>query len=276
MKPNQPLVQLFALEAEPPSLHDNTADLDRLKKYLRRRLPDRQLIIPFHQMARLAESFRQAGFRGTAMINSLPYAIELVDFLPIRPAQLPAMALDLGTTHLETSLVDLMSGKILARAFSTNPQTEYGADILTRIHFTANRSDTRSNGLIILHEQVIDCINKLAADLAAKAGLGVRDVRALAVSGNTTMVHFLLNLNPYHLCREPYIPIVNVPDPFPADNLGIGIHPAAPLWIMPSVGSYFGGDLIAGILATDLDQEKKPCMLIDVGTNAEVVVGNRD
>jgi uncharacterized 2Fe-2S/4Fe-4S cluster protein (DUF4445 family) len=276
MKPNQPLVQLFAIEAEPPSLRDNTADLDRLKKYLRRHLPGCQLVTPYNRMARLAESFRQAGFMGTVVVNSLPYGVELVDFLPDRPALLPAMALDLGTTHLEARLVDLLSGRITARAFSANPQAAHGADILTRIHFTANRAAAKADGLSVLHRQVIDCINDLAADLAGQTGIAAADIRALAVAGNTTMVHFLLNLNPYHLCREPYIPLVNVPDPFPAEDLGIAIHPAAPLWIMPSVGSYFGGDLIAGIVATGLDQAENPSMLIDVGTNAEVVVGNRD
>lgn len=98
----------------------------------------------------------------------------------------------------------------------------------------------------------------------------------MAVSGNTTMVHFFLRLNPYHLCREPYIPLVNAPDPCRASDLAIAMHPAAVVWVLPSVGSYFGGDLISGILASGLDQGEQTSMLIDVGTNAEVVLGNRD
>jgi uncharacterized 2Fe-2S/4Fe-4S cluster protein (DUF4445 family) len=78
------------------------------------------------------------------------------------------------------------------------------------------------------------------------------------------------------LCREPYIPMVNAPDPFPAAELGLELHPAAPVWLMPGVGSYFGGDLIAGIIASGLDEQEETSMLIDVGTNAEVVVGNRE
>jgi len=210
------------------------------------------------------------------VINSLPHCAELVDFLAEPPEVLPAMALDLGTTHLEASLVDLVSGRIMARATGENPQTEHGADILTRIHFTADRTGRKGDGLAVLHKQVIGCINSLAESLSRQATLSPDDIRALAVAGNTTMVHFLLNLNPYHICREPYIPMVNVPDPLKAENLAITIHPAAPVWIMPSVGSYFGGDLIAGILSTGIDQADKPCMLIDVGTNAEVLVGNRD
>ena len=275
-KPNLPLVQLYSVAAEPPSLQDNTADLDRLKKTVSRGLPNNRIVIPYNRMAILAENFRTAQFRGTAVINSLPHSIELVDFLANPPEMLPAMALDLGTTHLEASLVDLMSGRIVARATRENPQTEHGADILTRIHFTAGRTGRQGDGLAVLHRQVVGCINSLAESLCRQASIVPGDIRALAVAGNTTMVHFLLDLNPYHICREPYIPMVNVPDSLHAEDLGLTIHPAAPVWIMPSVGSYFGGDLIAGILSTGLDQAEKPCMLIDVGTNAEVLVGNRD
>jgi uncharacterized 2Fe-2S/4Fe-4S cluster protein (DUF4445 family) len=275
-QPNLPLVQLHSVEADPPSLQDNTGDLDRLKKALSRSLTDTQIVIPYNCMARIAENFRQAQFRGTAVINSLPHCAELVDFLHSPPEVLPAMALDLGTTHLEASLIDLVSGRIMARGTGENPQTEHGADILSRIHFTTDRSGRKGAGLAVLHKQVVGGINSLAGSLSRKARLSPGDIRALTVAGNTTMVHFLLNLNPYHICREPYIPMVNAPDPLQAEHLGLAIDPAAPVWIMPSIGSYFGGDLIAGILATGLDQAEKPCMLIDVGTNAEVLVGNRD
>ena len=90
------------------------------------------------------------------------------------------------------------------------------------------------------------------------------------------MVHFLLGLNPYHICREPYIPLVNAPDPCYASEINLQIHPFAPVWVMPSIGSYFGGDLISGILASGLDQNPETAMLIDVGTNAEVVLGNSE
>ncbi len=185
------------------------------------------------------------------------------------------MALDLGTTHLEASLVDLLSGKTLERATVENGQLEFGTDILARIHFAATKVGEQT-GLDLLHERVMDSIHTLAVKLTERVKLKPTQIVALCVSGNTTMVHFFLKLNPYHLCREPYIPIVNGPDPFSASELGLDLHPAAIIWVMPSIGSYFGGDLISGIIASRLDQQEKTCMLIDVGTNAEVVVGNRD
>ena len=244
------VVGLYPVRAEEPSLRDNTGDVDRLRKVVAVLAAPKALTIPYAVLAPLAARFRQAGFAGWAVVNELPERAELVDFLPAPPTFLPAMALDLGTTHLEAQLLDLLSGRILATATLPNPQVRQGADILTRIHYA-----TWGEGLAELHSAVVGAINDLALRLAAAAVLGVEEIRALAVSGNTTMVHLFLNLAPYHLCREPYIPLLNAPDPLPAAELGLNIHPAAAVWILPSVGSYFGGDLISGILAIGLDRQ---------------------
>ena len=98
----------------------------------------------------------------------------------------------------------------------------------------------------------------------------------MSVAGNTTMTHFFLGLDPYWICREPYIPVINKPDQISAKELGLKINPEAPVLIFPNVGSYFGGDLIAGILASGMLGQGEPSILVDVGTNAEVVVGNND
>ncbi len=264
-----PLVEAIAVVAAAPSLGDNTGDVDRLKRALPS--PLATAVVPFAHLAVVGERFRAAGFAGAAVVNHLAGGVELVDFLPALPEQLPAMALDLGTTHLEATLLDLRTGTRLARATRPNSQAEHGADILSRIHFAA-----KGEGLATLQQAVVADINDLAAALATQAGIVPAAIRALSVAGNTTMVHLFLGINPYHLCREPYIPMVNTPDPCHGADLGLAIHPAAPVWVLPSIGSYFGGDLLAGIVASNLDQEETTSMLIDVGTNAEVVVGNRE
>ncbi len=264
------LVQCIRVEAPAPSLRDNTGDLDRLKKEVRKKT-GAMPVVPFGRVSTVAGRFRQAGFTGYAVVNLLPHCCEIVDFISSLPEVLPAVALDLGTTHLEAVLVDLLTGKALARSNRENSQIRIGADILSRIHFAA-----RDNGLEVLRLEIIGSVNTLAGELAEAAGLDVREIRAISVSGNTTMTHFFLGLDPYHLCREPYIPLVNSPDPCAAADLGLELHPASPVWVLPSVGSYFGGDLISGILASGMDQAEDTCMLIDVGTNAEVVVGNRE
>ena len=162
---------------------------------------------------------------------------------------------------------------------AVNRQIHYGTDILSRIHFAVRSGKGQKldqQGLLVLQQEVIRSVNELAGELAGKAGVAPKDIRALSVSGNTTMVHLFLGLSPYHICREPYIPLVNAPDPCHAIDLGITIFPQAPVWILPSIGSYFGGDLISGILASGLDESETTQMLIDVGTNAEVVLGSKD
>lgn len=267
----EPLVSFLSITAPPPRLGDNGGDLDRLRRAAAEQLGGVEPRVAWPRLAALAKAFRAAGFAGTAVVNRLPEGPELVDFLAGPVAGPVAVALDLGTTHLEATLLDLATGDRLASGHRENSQIVFGADILSRVHHAAT-----AGGLAALHRAVLGDINGLAGQLAAAAGSAPGAVRALSVAGNTAMTHFLLNLDPYHLIREPYIPMVNVVDPVAAGDLGLAIHPAAPVWVMPSVGSYFGGDLVAGVLATGLDRSEAVAMLVDVGTNAEVIVGNRD
>ncbi len=283
------VVTTVAVEAVPPSLQDNTADLDRLKGALALSLPDKlsgfRLRIPFRCMAKVAAAFRGAGFRGHAIVAVLSEELEILDFSRELPSLLPAVALDLGSTHLEAAVIDLLTGKTLARGHAVNQQVEYGADILSRIHFAEKKKLTEEKegdrksaeeGMVLLQEAVLSSIGCLFEEVTARASLTTDDLWAVSVSGNTTMIHLLLGLSPYHICREPYIPLVNAPDPFLASELGLRSHPLARVWVLPGIGSYFGGDLISGILAAGLDQAEETSMLIDVGTNAEVVLGNAE
>ncbi|MEJ2268491.1 MAG: ASKHA domain-containing protein [Desulfobulbaceae bacterium] len=222
----QSLLKLYPIETREPSLGDNTGDLDRLKKALIGDLQGQNPIVPFHRIAPVAEAFRQSGFKGYAVVIHYPGGPRLVDFFAQAPDMLAGMALDLGTTHLEASLVDLLSGKTLERAAVENGQLEFGTDILARIHFAATKVG-RQTGLDLLHERVMDSIHTLALELSERVGLKPIHIMALCVSGNTTMTHFFLKQNPYHLCREPYIPVVNTPDPFSASELALDLPGAS-------------------------------------------------
>lgn len=275
MLPSVPLSTAVPVKAVPPSLADNTADLDRLKlavaAALLPPLAGQPLHVPFACMAVLAAKFRATGFAGWAVVQVLPERLELIDFLSEKPVRLLGAALDLGSTHLEASLLDLLTGKVLARRTALNQQVKYGTDILSRIHFA-----DKEEGQNVLQQAAVRSISGLLDQLCQEAAAQPEEILALTAAGNTTMVHLLLGLSPHHLCREPYIPLVNSPDPLPAAAIGLRLHPQARLWLLPSRGSYFGGDLIAGILAVGLDQAEEIEMLIDVGTNAEVVLGSRD
>ncbi len=279
------IVSVVHVEASPPRLSDNTADLDRLLQALAGTLQDGQpLSVPYSCMTSVARGFRDAGYTGFALLNDLENGWSVVGFLAEEPSVVAAMALDLGTTHLEATLVNLQNGKTLAVANLENAQIRFGSDILSRIHHgTAVRrqqkiiaADFQDAGLDELQQAILTSINELAEELAQKANIPVLEIRALSVSGNTTMTHLFLGVDPYTLCREPYIPLFNRARGIEAGQLNLAISPVAPLFIMPSIGSYFGGDLISGILASGMARSEKTRMLIDVGTNAEVVLGNSE
>lgn len=270
---------MISVNAVRPSLQDNTADIDRLKKTIvtilekNKEGAQKRLEVPFSQLNKIASDFRQSGFKGYGILNNFFHTYELVDFLPTKPNILPALALDLGTTHIEASLINLLDNSVLERGNTKNSQAKFGSDILSRIHFACQ---TENNGLQKLQETAVESINRLISKLTVTKKITPQQIRAISISGNTTMIHLLLGLNPYHMCREPYIPLANTIDPFHAAKLKLDLHPKAVVWILPSIGSYFGGDLISGILASGIDKKNNTSMLIDVGTNAEVVLGNRD
>ena len=140
-------------------------------------------------------------------------------------------------------LLNLSNGQSLAESSFDNPQLSIGPDILTRIHF-ADQDD----GLTSLNNLIINGLNRMIAELCLSCKLETDDIYLLSIAGNTAMTHLFMGLNPHWLIREPYIPVTNRPGVVKAAELGIKANPLARAMIFPNVGSYFGGDLIAGIL----------------------------
>ena len=281
-------MQKHYLELEPPSLKDNTASIDRLAKALRR-LTGSWPQTPVQRTWDFARVMRGADYQVTATLaQDVLVQVEPGDTSGQAPDQAWAqraqevplklwghhglgMALDIGSTHLQASLHSLTDGWELAKGTCLNPQTELGADILTRIWAAAKTEEMQR-----LHSMLVESAAGLAADMCAKAGREVSEIAGLVAAGNTTMTHFFLGLDVQSIPREPYIPVVNRPAPFYTADLGLDLAPGAVGWCLPNVGSYFGGDLVAGIVAAGMHQREKTAILVDVGTNAEVVVGNRD
>ena len=266
-----PLARKVSLRLEPPSLADNTADLDRIRKALRTDQGLENVALDLEAARKAPAVLRDSGWEVTALLGLDSPRPRLLDLEEGHTAGREAgLALDLGTTTIVGELLDLATGRSLGMASETNPQTVLGPDILTRIQAA------RGQGLARLQALAAEGINRIAASLAQGAGLRNEEIVCLALAGNTTMTHLLLGLDPTNLCREPYIPVLNRPDPIPAGLLGLKTHPRAPVFVFPNVGSYFGGDLIAGLAASGLADQDEVSLLLDVGTNAEVVVGNQD
>jgi uncharacterized 2Fe-2S/4Fe-4S cluster protein (DUF4445 family) len=281
-------MQKHYLELEPPSLKDNTATIDRLAKALRREIGSWPQT-PVKRAWEFTQTIRSAEFNVTATLaEGILVQVEPGDTNGNAPDQawrervkeVPkglwgteglGMALDIGSTHLQASLHSLADGKVIAKGTRLNPQAEFGADILTRIWAAANPDEMQR-----LHAMLVETAASLAVDMCAQADRRVIEIAGLVAAGNTTMTHFFLGLDVQSIPREPYIPIVNRPAPFYTADLGLEFAPEAVGWCLPNVGSYFGGDLVAGIVAAGMHQREKTAIMVDVGTNAEVVVGNRD
>jgi len=256
----------------PPSLKDNTADVDRLVKGIRKGLGDEDVSVDFAQIKGVTRSLRNHDYEVSVALFQEYNCWHLIDVFSAQGgADIYGLALDLGSSTLVLRLMDLENGGIMDETSFHNPQIEIGADILTRIHFAA-----REGGLSKLQDILIEKLNEEISKLRKKNGIGSESIVGMSVAGNTTMTHLFLGLDPYWICREPYIPVVNSPGLLRSKDLGIEINPGPPILSSPNVGSYFGGDLIAGILASGMTRQKETAFLVDVGTNAEVVIGNRD
>ncbi|MCP4681761.1 MAG: ATP-binding protein [Desulfobacterales bacterium] len=265
-------IKVISPAITPPGLMDNTADVDRLIRGIKKELHTDDVDVEFSLVKALPNILRKFDYSVDAILFESRNIWRLIDVLPSKDENhIHGLAVDLGSSTVVVRLMDLSSQETLEETSFHNPQIEIGADILTRIHFAA-----RDGGLKKLQDLVIERLNQEIEQLAKKHGIKAGAIAGISVAGNTTMTHLFLGLDPYWICREPYIPVVNRPDLIKSKELGLAINPGAPVLVFPNVGGYFGGDLIAGILASDIMRQSDICFFVDVGTNAEVVIGNRD
>lgn len=179
-------------------------------------------------------------------------------------------AFDIGTTTVVGSLLDLTSGHEAALAARTNPQVAFGDDVVARITHAS-----QPRGLAELQAAIVECINSILAELAAKAGIGREAIYEIATVGNTTMNHLLLALDPSHVAQMPFPAVVRGAIVAAAADLGIAIHPGGRLYAMPNIAGFVGGDTVGVILAADLAACRKPTLAVDIGTNGEMVLATR-
>lgn len=274
------------LELVPPSLEDNTADNDRLVQGVKNRIlalmenhPGKKhfdksidVRIPFSLAKDIPLVLRKNQFRVRVLLAKQRDCVQILHISPLNEGRTYlGAAVDLGTTRVVLALVDMNTGEKLCETAFDNPQIPLGQDVLMRIHHAE-----KPGGLDELNTLITESLNQHVKLLARQAGYGQNDIYFMAVSGNTAMGHLFLGLPPRHLIREPYIPVVNTLDILPASSIGLCLHPDAGVFVFPNNGSYFGGDLISGIMYAQMDRAEETAILVDVGTNAEVVLGNRD
>lgn len=265
-------VKIFDLPK--PTIDDNLADEERLRRYFKMELGITRVLMSISILKKLPEAFRANDFRVEVVYRNRGTAADIIDVRPgyEKPSVYYGVALDIGTTSVVACLVNLSNFQIVCKASRGNAQAEYGGDVINRIVYSLKK-----NGLERLQEAILgDTINLLMSDLEEMAGVHRDDIVAMCCAGNTTMVHLLLGVNPDYLRRDPFIPSVNNVPVVKSNQLGIEINSEAYVYIAPSVGSYVGGDITAGVFAVPIWFQDDFTMLVDLGTNGEIVFGNKE
>jgi uncharacterized 2Fe-2S/4Fe-4S cluster protein (DUF4445 family) len=269
---HSPLATKLYIELRRPDLEDKVSDLERLYRQIRR-IQD----IPIMQtglanIRRLGELLRSSDWKITVTLGKRNGTTEIVLVEPGDTSKKNfGLAFDIGTTTISGQLVDLNTKGILGTKATYNKQASFGSDVITRIIYAQ-----QEDGLEKLHHAVIDGMNQMIQDLIKENNIDLNDVNCILCAGNTTMIHLLLRVDPTHIRREPYVPTANFVPTVRAAEAGIKINPRGLLSCVPGVSSYVGGDVTAGVLSCGLDEEKDLSILIDIGTNGEIVLGNRD
>ena len=253
------------VELDEPSLEDQRTDLVRLLDAI----PDLELSAGLPVIRRLATVLRQADWKVTAVI----IGAELVDVEPgDTTGSRHGIAFDLGTTTVVATLLDLNTGTPVAVASMLNKQQPFGADVITRI--SATMLDPAAAGR--LRDAAAATLAELTAQVCDEGGVDPASVYEVAVAGNATMTALALGIDPEPLGVAPFVMSTASPPSVPVGELGLRLHPEARAVIMPALGAYVGGDIVAGMLAAGMDRDKRVRLFIDVGTNCEIVLSDGD
>lgn len=265
------LIQM-SLTVPPASLEDTASDWARVERVLCASLENRSFELTLPALRTIGPTLRQANWQIKVSLADTGNAWRVVSIQPESdPAPALGLAIDLGTTTIVSDLVDVHSGQVIASKLAYNAQREFGTDATSRMMYAE-----KPGGLAALQQAALNTINEIIADLCAQAQVESNSIQAVVIAGNTVMQHSLLGLAPGSIRREPYVPATTAYPIFDTAAVGINIHAGAPLYIIPGASGYVGGDVTSGLLATRIAEEEPLSILIDIGTNGETVLGNRE
>jgi len=269
---DRPLVTKLYLELPPPSGKDNAADVQRILREIRKRLGWHKYEIPLECLKDLSQFLRQNEWKVTAVISKSQnyYRVIKIEEGDTTGKNF-GVAVDVGTTTVVAQLVDLNTRKVMGVEGALNFQASFGADVISRMISACGKG-----GMGPMQEAVIRNINELIDRLLEKNPVDREDINAVVAAGNTTMSHFLLGLTPCSIRLDPYVPTADAYPQIKATEIGLKLGPHTVLETLPSVASYVGGDIVAGVMACGMAEGTELRGLIDVGTNGEIALGNKD
>ncbi len=258
-----PNIRQVYVELTPPTLQDRLSDWERLAQGLAEQWGLEGLTIAYPALLRLQDALRVGKWRVTVVIWAESLVVE------VRPGYeegIWGLAVDVGSTTMAAYLSDLQTGELLATHAVMNPQVTFGEDLMSRISYAAQNED----GLKKLHRAVVGAFNRLAGEVARKAGIRQQNIHEAVVVGNTTMVALFLGLDPAPLGEAPFSLAYRDAMDWRAAELKLRLHPAANVHILPAIAGHVGADNVAVLLAEEPEALPEPALIIDVGTNAEI------
>jgi len=266
-------IKRIHLELSPPTIDDNIADYERVRRALDKSGFDAShLHLNYLVLSKLSHVLREGGWNVTVSVFNVGAVLEVLDIFPGDTTKTRyGAAVDIGTTTVVVYLVDMTNGNIIGTASTYNSQVKCGDDVITRIVYATER-----NGLKELQGLVVGNINTMLTELAEKNKVPQGMIDYIVVAGNTTMEHLFYGIDPQHLREEPYIPTATFFPLIRGKNVGLQVDPQAIIYSMPNVASYVGGDITAGVLVSQLHKQDTVSLFIDIGTNGEIVLGNKD
>lgn len=255
-----PLIEKINLKLNAPTIEDSRSDFERLIDIFGRRLNIRR-----RDAEKMVELLREKNWHITFALAEN----EIISFLP-QNEKIYSLAVDIGTTTIVAALIDMEKGDILEIATCYNSQIAYGDDVITRIIYTLENP----KGLEVLRKSIVDDIKALINTLSMRHGDG--RIFYVLLSGNTIMCHIFWGLSPKYIREEPYTPVMNRYPLWRASEGMFNLKENVPIYTMPSVAGYVGGDIVSGVLTSGMYNEDAISLFIDIGTNGEVVVGNKE
>ena len=265
-----PAIRLYYVELIPPTFQDPLGDFERLKNALLEKVHLPSLNIAYDTLLKLSRALRKGKWKVTVAVWM---DREIIDVKPGRVEEAYGVAVDVGTTTVAAYLCNLQTGKLVATHSMMNPQVTFGEDVMSRITFVMAHPE---DGLERMHRSIIDGLNQLLQEMTQENNLQPEDILELVVVGNTAMHHVFLNIHPESIGVSPFTPAIHQSVDVKARALGINAHPAANVHVLPVEAGFVGADNVGVLIAEEPDRQDDMVLIIDVGTNGELVMGNRN
>ncbi|MBI5115201.1 DUF4445 domain-containing protein [Candidatus Poribacteria bacterium] len=264
-----PAVKTYAVRLEKPTLTDPLGDYERLLKALEEQHGLKGLTASRPMLAKLPQALRDGDWQASVAVWM---GREILNVAPGAYMRCFGLAIDIGTTTIAGYLCDLASGEVAAVHSLMNPQVTYGEDVMSRVTYIM----THEGGLAELHREIIGALNEIVAAVSRNAGTDPADILELCVVGNTVMHHIFLDISPVGIGVSPFVPVIQSSVDLKASELGIRVNECANVHVLPIEAGFVGADNVGVLIAEAPYEKDETQLIIDIGTNGEILVGNRE